>query len=375
MRFAILLSAVSLLLIGMSSVSSAGTGGPYLGAVGTEIAFDATGAYGPNAYERVATPSITWAVAKDQAATRTYPGCSGPAHLVTITSQEEQDTLEGLFYMQFAWLGGYQEGMDPGAPWRWVTGEPWDYTNWQPGEPNDDGGNTYENVLMVGGAGNPYLNTWNDFADIRTLSASIVEYENCSGVYDWDFGDGTQAPDAGPTPTHSYSEAGIYDVQVTVTNVGGSTTYNTLAVVYDPTGGFATGGGWIDSPAGAYVADPSLAGKANFGFVSKYQKGASVPTGNTEFQFQTADLNFHSDSYDWLVISGSDHAMFKGVGTINGESAYKFMLWAGDGTGTDGGDTLRLKIWEEDISGVETVIYDNGVDQDIGGGSVVVHAK
>ena len=67
-------------------------------------------------------------------------------------------------------------------------------------------------------------------------------------------------------------------------------------------GGFVTGGGWIMSPAGAYSADLDLEDKANFGFVSKYKKGASLPTGNTEFQFKAGDLNFHSDEYDWLVL-------------------------------------------------------------------------
>ncbi|MDH4291178.1 MAG: hypothetical protein OEV56_01045, partial [Dehalococcoidia bacterium] len=107
----------------------------------------------------------------------------------------------------------------------------------------------------------------------------------------------------------------------------------------------------------------------------KYKKGASVPEGNTEFVFRAADLNFHSSSYDWLVVTGSDYARFKGTGTINGIGDYKFMLWAGDGTGTDGADTFRIKIWEEDGLGNETVIYDNGMNQAIGGGSIVVHTK
>jgi hypothetical protein len=36
-------------------------------------------------------------------------------------------------------------------------------------------------------------------------------------------------------------------------------------VVYDPDVGFVTGGGWIDSPESAYMPDPSLTGRANFG--------------------------------------------------------------------------------------------------------------
>jgi hypothetical protein len=112
-------------------------------------------------------------------------------------------------------------------------------------------------------------------------------------------------------------------------------------------------------------------GKATFGFVAKYKKGAHFPVGNTEFQFHAGDLNFHSISYDWLVVTGSNYAMFKGVGTINGEGEYKFRIWAGD----DEPDTFRIKIWEEDEFANEIVIYDNGMDQALGGGSIVIHTK
>ena len=62
---------------------------------------------------------------------------------------------------------------------------------------------------------------------------------------------------------------------------------------------------------------------------------------------------------------------FKGSGTINGMGDYKFMLWAGDKEP----DTFRIKIWEEDEDGVETVVYDNGFNQEIAGGSIVIHTK
>ncbi len=191
-------------------------------------------------------------------------------------------------------------------------------------------------------------------------------------TYDWDWGDGTSSTDVGSTPTHTYDAAGIYDVCLTVTDPSGASGRAcTSAVVYDPSAGFVTGGGWIDSVAGAYVPDPTLTGKATFGFVSKYTKGAATPTGNTEFVFQTADLNFHATSYDWLVVTGSDYARYKGIGTINGTGDYKFLLWAGD----NDPDTFRIKIWTEDAAGVEAVVYDNGMDQPISGGSIVVHTK
>jgi hypothetical protein len=167
--------------------------------------------------------------------------------------------------------------------------------------------------------------------------------------------------------------AGIYDLCVRGTdehaNIGDSECI--MLVIYDPEGGFVTGGGWIMSPEGAYTADPTLTGKANLGFVSKYKKGASVPEGNTEFQFKAGNLNFHSSAYNWLMVTGSNYARFKGEGAINDEGSYKFMLWASDGAP----DPFRIKIWGEDEAGDETVVYDNGMDQAIGGGSIVIHTK
>ena len=142
-------------------------------------------------------------------------------------------------------------------------------------------------------------------------------------------------------------------------------------VVYDQSGGFVTGGGWIWSPVNTNLPFMQVEGKANFGFVSKYKKGASVPTGNTQFQFKAGDLKFRSTSYDWLVVTGNDSANYKGHGTVNGQDGYRFRLWAGDGSP----DTFHLKIWSEDPFGTETVVYDNGMHQPIDGGSIVVHKK
>jgi hypothetical protein len=150
-------------------------------------------------------------------------------------------------------------------------------------------------------------------------------------------------------------------------------------VIYDPEGGFVTGGGWVNSPSESYRPDPALTGKATFGFVSKYKKGATTPTGQTEFQFKVADLNFHSTTYQWLVVAGA-RAQYKGTGTINGEGEYGFLLTAIDGAlpGGGGEDKFRIKIWDK---ATDTLVYDNqyGADDDsepstpLGGGSIVIH--
>jgi len=83
--------------------------------------------------------------------------------------------------------------------------------------------------------------------------------------------------------------AGVYTLTVIATDRAGNTeALSHTVVVYDPSAGFVTGGGWINSPRGAYSADRSLAGKATFGFVSQYKVGKTVPTGDTRFQFRAA---------------------------------------------------------------------------------------
>ncbi|HEY6209699.1 MAG TPA: InlB B-repeat-containing protein, partial [Gemmatimonadales bacterium] len=154
-----------------------------------------------------------------------------------------------------------------------------------------------------------------------------------------------------------------------------------LLAVYDPKAGFVTGGGWIMSPVGAYTIDPTLSGKATFGFVSKYVSGKTVPTGNTEFQFHAANMNFSSTVYEWLVVSGP-MAQYKGSGTINGSGNYGFLLSAVDGNlaGGGGSDKFRIKIWDKATG---NVVYDNMLGASdtstpttvIGGGSIQIQTK
>ncbi len=179
------------------------------------------------------------------------------------------------------------------------------------------------------------------------------------------------------TSSHIYTEAGVYAITLAVSDgqlAGGA--ISEYVVVYNPAEGFVTGGGWFDSPQGAYTSDPTVSGRANFGFVSKYLKGATVPIGSTEFNFQTARLNFHSNSYEWLVVAGAK-AMYKGSGTINQQGNYTFMLTATDGQAPGGGgtDRIRIRIW--DTNGI---VYDNflGATFDADpttaiNGSIVIH--
>jgi hypothetical protein len=190
--------------------------------------------------------------------------------------------------------------------------------------------------------------------------------------------------------SYTFTAAGVYLVSLTVAdqcghisteNVVSPDGLTAMVVVYDPNGGFVTGGGWIDSPAGAYTANPELTGRASFGFVSKYQRGATVPTGNSEFQFRVANFNFHSTVYEWLVVAGA-RAQYKGSGTVNGTGNYGFLLTAIDGQINGGGgvDKFRIKIWDKNNG--NAIVYDNQLNAPdsadpstvLGGGSIVIQS-
>ncbi|PYO39628.1 MAG: hypothetical protein DMD29_08270 [Gemmatimonadetes bacterium] len=207
-----------------------------------------------------------------------------------------------------------------------------------------------------------------------------------TGVIDW--GDGSTSPAAisetngsgSASGSHAYAAAGVYTLTLTVTDKDGGSGQSVFqfVVVFNPLGGFVTGGGWIISPRGAYPANPLVTGKATFGFVSKYPKNAITPTGNTEFDFHLGSLHFHSTSYDWLVVSTSK-VRFKGSGTINGAGDFAFLVSAVDGDVTGGDpDTFRMKIWDKSTG---VVIYDSEMGSGdgapattvLGGGSIVIH--
>jgi hypothetical protein len=219
--------------------------------------------------------------------------------------------------------------------------------------------------------------------------ANTSDTHTCT--FSWDDGQpsssGTVAETAGSgscTGSRTFGTAGVYSVLVSISDNHGTSTSKTFefVVVYDPSAGFVTGGGWIDSPTGAYLANTSLTGRANFGFVSKYKKGTNIPEGQTEFQFDVADFNFHSTAYQWLVVAGPK-AQYKGTGTVNGTGNYGFLLMASDGEQAGGGgvDKFRIKVWDKNNNDV--VVYDNvpGGSEDIdstnpqaiGGGSIVIH--
>jgi hypothetical protein len=94
-------------------------------------------------YKLQLTGPVTWGNARTLAE-------SVGGHLATSTSDSENSLLVSLAQRPDAWinddygntggpyLGGYQpDGSDASSAWKWVTGEPWNWTGWAAGEPNN----------------------------------------------------------------------------------------------------------------------------------------------------------------------------------------------------------------------------------------------
>lgn len=93
--------------------------------------------------------AIHWDDARVAAQSLSHAGYRG--HLLTVTSAAESDfvadkVLPPVSPSQRFWLGGYQDTsasdyLESTGGWRWVTGEPWSFTNWERGQPDNYGGN------------------------------------------------------------------------------------------------------------------------------------------------------------------------------------------------------------------------------------------
>ena len=133
------------------------------------------------------------------------------AHLVTITSEAEGVFVEAVHDAaapQSAYhTGGFQDTSapdyaEPDGGWRWVTGEPWQYTNWG----YSDGADQPDN-LPDGGEGANIMGIrwqengiWLDMSETTEWAAMFEWSADCNGDGIIDFGqilDGTYADDDG----------------------------------------------------------------------------------------------------------------------------------------------------------------------------------
>lgn len=126
-----------------------------------------------HAYLVVVHPgSITFEAAKQEA-------IALGGHLATIASPEENAYVSALANnTESAWtggggpyLGGYQPfgSQEPAGGWTWVTGEPFSFTAWSPGEPS--GGFEEDHVQLYA----RFSSDWNDVGS--SPNSFVVEFE------------------------------------------------------------------------------------------------------------------------------------------------------------------------------------------------------
>ena len=131
--------------------------------------------YNGHKYKKISKTDITWDEA--QAACEAMGG-----YLVCITSEEERSYIFNQFgSCSYYWTGGYrpdgsENKYDPVLDWKWVSGEPFEYTNWLPGQPQDEwGDNTETKIIMWGSEGK-----WGDIRN-NAPSGQVYGY-----VCEWD---------------------------------------------------------------------------------------------------------------------------------------------------------------------------------------------
>jgi hypothetical protein len=87
-----------------------------------------------------------------------------------------------------------------------------------------------------------------------------------------------------------------------------------------------------------------------------YKQDQSIPTG--EVQLFTPDFDFHSTSFEWLVISDDDCGTLKGRGGLyHDTSDFEFSLVVCDGSERETHDEIVVRIWS---AADGSVVFNNG---------------
>ncbi|MHC4664106.1 MAG: aryl-sulfate sulfotransferase [Planctomycetota bacterium] len=112
-------------------------------------------------------------------------------YLATLTSQEENDFVFGriddnVFWLERPggelagpWLGAIQPSgsAEPVGNWQWVTNEPFGFSCWSPGMP-DEFNSAGENRIHFGEITGARAATWNDIPNGSALQGYVVEFSD-----------------------------------------------------------------------------------------------------------------------------------------------------------------------------------------------------
>lgn len=119
--------------------------------------------YNGHSYYR-STGSMTWTAARQAC-------INMGGHLVTVTTAAENNFIFNLW--PSGWIGLTDEVNE--GQWRWVTGEPYSWSNWNGGEPNNAGNEDYIQFVSNG--------KWNDLPN--TSLPYVLEFEYIVTFTEW----------------------------------------------------------------------------------------------------------------------------------------------------------------------------------------------
>jgi hypothetical protein len=128
-------------------------------------------------YYRLIKGVFNWDAANADANAASYEGELG--HLATVTDAAENLFLTSTYgstALHLHWLGGFQPvgSPEPGGGWSWVTGEPFVFQNWEPGEPNNYGN---ENRIIFDHGVHADGKAWNDITGTGVANGYVLEFD------------------------------------------------------------------------------------------------------------------------------------------------------------------------------------------------------
>ena len=165
----------------------------------------------------------------------------------------------------------------------------------------------------------------------------------------WDWGDGSTSPgvvtetsgSGSVSGSHSYAAADIYTITLTVTDKDSASGQAVIqpVVIFNPSAGFVTGGGWVKD--GGTLAP--------FGLAAKYVGQRDTLSGEVLYAYRSGAkfVRVKSQSIQWLVITVNT-AILRGKAKVDGVGNYTFEITAIDNGHQGTRDTFAIKIWRPD---------------------------
>jgi chitinase len=296
-------------------------------------------------YEMFAS-STNWEGDKTAAESRSFGGVNG--HLATIASQAEQTFLTNIVSTSGngAWVGGYQPAgsPEPAGNFQWITGEPFTYTNWRQGEPNNAPTAGPADAIMLYTDG-----TWNDASSSLEMAIThyVVEYDVPAGTTDSRSSAVCTIINDDSTPAVSISDASITEGNAGTVNLN-FTVSTPIAPPQSWSVHYATANGTASSSSDYTAKSGTLA----------------VPAGQTSGTISISvkgDTLYEADETFLVNLTSPTNATIadaQGVGTITNDDAVPSLSIAdvSIAEGNSGTVNLTFTVVQSAVSGLQTKV-------------------